>query len=418
MGIVLSSCASYSQRVGDIQAHLYNNNPKEAITALEKKIPNANDLVLRDLNLAILNRQVGKFEKSNQYFEKAKTKIELLKGVSLSDQLQAMSVNEETIEYQGQHYEQLFIHGFAALNYLDLGLVDSARVEILQAQEKMKEWGTPEEGTSGYLWLLYLSGIIYEQLDEFDNALISYRQLAERMIALDMTVPEYVQKDMLRLTKKQSLDEEHKQWLETFKIEKYTPNDDNEANVIVFFFNGLAPLKRSHYLPRFSRDAGKNINIALPYYPKARHTIRTATLKLGKKSQNTIQIESVDTLARQALSDDMPAIVLRGLLRKGVKRNLVGRLDRSSSGLISLISRVASIATEHADTRSWNSLPNDIQIARFSVPAGEYTLSTHFEYFTGGSSTSRKIETFKVKDKQIKVISFHWVNYLDSRVRR
>jgi hypothetical protein len=233
-----------------------------------------------------------------------------------------------------------------------------------------------------------------------------------------MTVPEYVQNDVLRLTKKQSLDEEHKQWLETFKVEKYTPNDDNSADVIVLFFNGLAPLKRSHYLPRFSRDAGKNINIALPYYPKAHHTIRTAMLKLGKKSQNTIQIESVDTLARQALSDDMPAIVLRGLLRKGVKRNLVGRLDRSSSGLISLISRVASIATEHADTRSWNSLPNDIQIARFSVPAGEYTLSTHFEYFTGGNSTSRKIETFKVKDKQIKVISFHWVNYLDSRVRR
>ena len=62
MGIVLSSCASYSQRVGDIQAHLYNNNPKEAITALEKKIPNANDLVLRDLNLAILNDEAKQLE--------------------------------------------------------------------------------------------------------------------------------------------------------------------------------------------------------------------------------------------------------------------------------------------------------------------------------------------------------------------
>jgi hypothetical protein len=35
---------------------------------------------------------------------------------------------------------------------------------------------------------------------------------------------------------------------------------------------------------------------------------------------------------------------------------------------------IFTILSEAADTRSWNMLPSTIQFARFSVPAGEYSL--------------------------------------------
>ncbi len=417
IGIITSSCASYSQRIANSQIDLYNNNPRAALAKIEKQLPNVNELVLRELNLAILNRQIGQFKKSNQHFETAKFKADLLRGVSVSDQLQAVAVNDETIEYQGENYEQLFIHGFSALNYLDLGQPDSARVEMLQAQEKMKQWGKPEAGTGGYLWVKYLAGVIYQQLDEFDNAIISYRQVVESLKALDKTVPVFLQKDLVKLTKQQGLTDESNRWLKEFNLPTVKPNE-NTSEVVVLFFNGLAPLKRSHHLPTFSHDAGKNINIALPYYPAPKNSIQTALLSLNKQTTKTHVLASVNTLARQTLNDEMAGIITRALVRKAVKSKIVGELDKENNNMLSLISRIAAVATEHADTRSWHTLPFDIQIARFATTAGKHTLTAQFKDYKGFVGAKKQIKQFDLKAGQIKVVSFHWVNPFDYGVKR
>ena len=408
----LAACASYSQRMSGLNYLLAQNNPEAALALLRQQKPDANERVLYYLNMALLSQQLGDYEGSNYYFERAKKRAEALFGVSVSDQLQAMSLNDESIDYQGEHYELLFIHGFSALNYLALGKLDDARVEVLQAQENIKAWGEPKEGSGGYYWILYLSAVIYEKLGEYDNALISYRQLWSLMKKQNDPVPTVLQQDLLRLAKKTQNQQDYERWSKEFNQQRVKNNNSN-ADLVVFIFNGLAPLKRTHYLPKFSHDAGKTVNIALPYYPQDNNTVAYAKVNIAGKTSKTEMLDSVDRLARIALADNMPAIIARALVRQGVKRNFVEEVDKRNNGLVGLIARVATMATEHADTRSWATLPHDIQVARLKLPAGEYALSFSLYNHAGQKVSQRLFAKVVLKPKQIKVLPLFAVNPLD-----
>ncbi len=408
----LAACASYSQRMAGLNYLLAQNNPEAALALLQQQKPDANERVLYYLNMALLSQQLGDYEGSNHYFELAKKKAEALFGVSVSDQLQAMSLNDESIDYQGEHYELLFIHGFSALNYLALGKLDDARVEVLQAQENIKVWGEPEEGSGGYYWILYLSGVIYEKLGEYDNALISYRQLWALMKKKDSPVPAVLQQDLLRLAKKTQNQQDYTLWSKEFNQQALN-NEKTDADLVVFVFNGLAPLKRTHHLPKFSHDAGKTVNIALPYYPQDNNTVDFATIDIAGKTGKTEILDSVDQLARLALADNMPAIITRALVRQGVKRNFVDEVDKRNNNLVGLIARVATMATEHADTRSWATLPHDIQITRLKLPAGQHRLSLSLYNNAGQVVSKRVFAKVTLKPQQIKVLPLFAVNPLD-----
>jgi hypothetical protein len=80
-------------------------------------------------------------------------------------------------------------------------------------------------------------------------------------------------------------------------------------------------------------------------------------------------------MARKALQEEMPGIVLRGIIRstaKAVAQNQAGMHD--DSGLAALAIAIGSIITESADERGWRSLPAQIAIGRARIPWGEHTI--------------------------------------------
>ena len=91
-------------------------------------------------------------------------------------------------------------------------------------------------------------------------------------------------------------------------------------------------------------------------------------------------MEDIDAIARASLNARMPAITARAVARaiaKGVIQESVDKAgqkgDDAAVQLIgSLLVRVASVATERADTRSWLTLPANVQLARLALPPGSY----------------------------------------------
>jgi hypothetical protein len=90
---------------------------------------------------------------------------------------------------------------------------------------------------------------------------------------------------------------------------------------------------------------------------------------------NTSVITNIDLMARKALQEEMPGIVLRGIIRSSGKA--IAQYEASNNGqngIAGLVLAIGAIVTESADERGWRSLPAQIAIARARIPSGEHTI--------------------------------------------
>ena len=67
---------------------------------------------------------------------------------------------------------------------------------------------------------------------------------------------------------------------------------------------------------------------------------------------------------------------------------------------------VVNIATEHADTRSWQTLPNQIFLVRMCLPAGSHTVTL---VFSDGVNRQRGVES--LEDVVIRENEATFLNY-------
>ena len=172
VSIWLQSCASYGHHAGTMRDGLLQGRPDLSLAIAEQQDSEQKEVIF-SLDKGMLRRINRNYTGSNQILEVAKQEIEQLYGVSITENLASVTINETLRDYEGDRYEQLLLHAYMAMNYIQLGQLDGARVEMLQANVKMMEWGDePEEDA----FLRYLEGIIYESLGEYDSALISYRK--------------------------------------------------------------------------------------------------------------------------------------------------------------------------------------------------------------------------------------------------
>ena len=126
------------------------------------------------------------------------------------------------------------------------------------------------------------------------------------------------------------------------------------------------------------------VNIALPYHESRPNNVLNARVSVSGKQAYTQMMEDIDALARASLDSRMPAITARSIARavsKVVMQQSVDRAGRNRDNdlavelLSSFVVRMAAAATERADTRSWLTLPANIQLARLSLPPGSYTIT-------------------------------------------
>jgi len=223
LGMLMQSCASYGSHATTMRDGLLTGYPELSLAIAEDKDPDQEE-VISSLDKGMLRRINNNYTGSNQILEVAKQEIEKLYGFSVTENLASITINETLQGYEGDRYEQLLLHAYMAMNYIQLGQLDGARVEMLQANVKMMEWGDePEEDA----FLRYLEGIIYEGLGEQDSALISYRKAytvyKEKGGAQYPVAAELIKKDLLRLLAWQGLWSEYKTYKKEFDMSDYKP---------------------------------------------------------------------------------------------------------------------------------------------------------------------------------------------------
>jgi len=98
-------------------------------------------------------------------------------------------------------------------------------------------------------------------------------------------------------------------------------------------------------------------------------------------------VGSVTTLADKTLTDRLPGITAKALARAAMKYTLAEGATRGAQqaagkdagpwvGLaVGLLAHGLAVGSEEADKRSWQTLPDEIHLARLWVPPGQYQAS-------------------------------------------
>ena len=398
-----SACVSVTLERGEIEKYLLRQQPEQALAMLENQKTADRNKSLYLLDKGMLLRMQNRFEDSNRAFEKVKTLTKKLDAISLTEQAAAISINDSQRSYLPRVFEQVLVHCFQAINYLQLQQYDEARVEVLQLNELLKQ-----EDEIQIPFARYLSGLVFEFNQELDNALIAYRKAYQAYESYHSPIPLMLKEDLLRLTDYLGLSEEHKEFMDEFALEAWPSQQEvnQQARAIALVFNGLMPRKHSFEINVQSPTNGQLHRISTPFYEHRAVRVYSAELSAESSSTNSELIAQLDKQARAALGDEMPAIIARTIARVSIKNKVVDN-TRNDTPLLSLALNIATFLTEQADTRAWNTLPQEILIMRLNLPAGSHDLKLRLS----GSSlpgTMQSWQQVNINKGESRLFSYHW----------
>lgn len=339
------------------------------------------DRLLYALERGAIAHTSGDFERSLAEFERALGALESLEGRptvsgrSVTEAVGSIVLNDKALPYDGEGFEVVLVHVFLALDYLYLGRIENALVEVKRADARARE----EEERYGdrypqqNAFARYVSGAIYEALGEFDEARIDY-------LAVEKANPgfERVRRDLLRMAVYLGAEDDEAairaKWGD-LPIE----GDPGAGEVVGFLACGLGPVKRPIEIPI---PTGHTLTkVAVPdYVRRPNPAVAVELWEGGSRLARSEPVEDVEEIAIRNLRDRIAAVSAKAVARaaaKGVAGEILVRNQDSDSSavLVALAATLFNLVTEQADLRSWLTLPANFQVLRVELPPGTRDLT-------------------------------------------
>ena len=401
---MLCGCAtfrSYDSELTGTMNLAAAGNVDGAIKQLERNNKGSTKDLLYYLELGELQRLGKRYDESEKAWITADAQVQAWEKTALANPekllggVASVLLNDKSTPYEGHDYEKVMLTTRLALDRLARGNFDTARVDIKRTHERetiiaelrKKELQKTEEEArksgmktgfkelNGYpvqtidnpevnalrnsyesAFSHYLAGFVYEALGEPSLAAAGYRKAIE----LQPNRPQL--EDALA-----GLDA------------RVVARDNSHTDVLFVIESGTAPARQSRQfnLPFPYRDRLLIVPVSFPVMAPTQPSFMPAQLQIqGEAPISTTVITSIDLMARKALQEEMPGIVLRGIIRsstKAIAQYQAGKNDQS--GLLGLAMALGSIVTESADERTWRTLPSEIAIARARLAPGAHTIT-------------------------------------------
>lgn len=368
--------------------------------------------VLYKLDLALLFHYAGISDSSNKYFFSAENEIDDLYTQSISEQALSFLLNDNVLPYEGEDFEKVLVNIFLALNFIEKDLSDEALVEARKVDLKLREYSRQYEGKNKYqedAFIRYIAGALYESGGEVNDAFISYRKSFESyktyLKEYGTHAPNFLLDDIVRTATLMGFNEEA-DYYRTLGGKSYTQN--SYGSILAIVYSGKGPVK-TEIRPTVSIPDSAGIihtfQVALPKFVSRHKQNRAYNIQAvsltDTVSTTTHLAEDITTIAEKTLDDRLAYTYLksggRALLKFLASEKMKKELNKDSNNkgknlLGSIAIDLVMGATEQADTRTWQTLPAEIQLGRVNLPAGKYNLS--IESSDGG---------FRLRDEVVNV---------------
>ncbi|RYZ87415.1 MAG: hypothetical protein EOP06_12715, partial [Proteobacteria bacterium] len=172
------SCATYQGKVEKSRNLMRLGQYQDALKDLEPLAHKKDgDQLVYLLDYAVGLQLDGKIKESNQALQQADRLAEMQDYQSLSRQAGSLLLNQEMVQYKGDSFEKIYINAYAAMNYLELNMLDDALVETRRMNEKYNKLNTEDRKTfEKNVFGKYLSAMIWEGNQNWDDAYIAYEE--------------------------------------------------------------------------------------------------------------------------------------------------------------------------------------------------------------------------------------------------
>ncbi|MBB1370148.1 MULTISPECIES: COG3014 family protein [unclassified Pseudoalteromonas] len=408
---ILSGCSTigfsdlfndYATQVTPVRQAIESNNIAQAQSLIAKNSSMHSSYLLNQLEQARLadlaNMQTDAQSQFENVYQQVQNKREAAK-VQLSsglEQSNALFTNDSAITYIPAPYEMSMLHSYKALNYVYKNDVEGALVEVRRAnkvqvdaliqnqaaldsatKEAQQHYPSMSKVTrdvkNGFqnAYTFYLSALLYQSSKQYDDAYIDYKK------ALEIQPNNiYLQRDVLRLAKKQGFDQDLSEFKKRFGEAANIPSEQGE--VVILFEQGLVPKQHEFKLrlPIFTSGGNARFySLAMPVYKDNAYVRSINNISINAQNLVLSPLVHIESLAAKTLEDQIPARIARQILRLVAKEKVRAELARSTGDVGNIIANIYNLASEQADTRSWLTLPNQISVARSSLNSGAHSLT-------------------------------------------
>jgi hypothetical protein len=366
----------------------------------------ARNQLLYLLDYAMVLHLAGQYQQSINEFEKAKKVYDDLYTISLSNEVATWLINDNISPYRGEDFERVMMNVYQALNFALLGDIEEAlvdarevdlRLKLINDQYSQKEKNAYQDDAFARL----LMGIFYESSKDSNNlydALISYLKALETYsneykTRYGVDIPDVLKENAASLAA----------YLKDPRINEYKnilgnihpmPFQERRSKAQVYFIQhaGLSPIKQQIDIP-IPLPNGILTKLAFPYYDMRSEDILEGEFKAVGANNNiyadtTQTVEDIGAIAIENLNNRKLRVISKAVVRAGLKvgaehfirESLSRSYHNDSSRYFSYIASLYNLASEQADLRSWQTLPDKIQISRLVLDPGRYDLffNNHF----------------------------------------
>ena len=387
--------------------------------AIDKGDRTQRDNLLWYLNSGLANRFDGNNSASIEAFDESEWLIkhfqEQLVGSDIGQGTASVLVNDTTRPYYGTQYDGVMANTYKGLDYLDMGSVDSARVEFNRAIdrqrrakafyakmiEKNREAVETQQKKDGNgvntdasmpeaergLHEKYPGLYNFEAYPDFINPMVSYLAGIFALSQGDNPKAFGLLKEAYGMNQNNAYIAEDLAYVDDLLDGKVV---NSQPLVWVIIEDGLAPVKTEWRMDIPIWIFSNNLNyvsLALPRIHERQSAYSSYSVAVGDKVNRSSELSNMDRVIMTEFQKEYPAIVRRAIFSATTKAVIQYQMQRQSQNndgkaglafaLASIATTVYTIASAQADTRTWTTLPKRFDLIRVERPEnGKIVLKT------------------------------------------
>ncbi|MGN8225112.1 hypothetical protein [Gracilimonas sp. BCB1] len=391
----------------------------ELIEKLEKnEVYQNKEKVLLHLEHGLVNHFASNYEQSSYHFTQAENEMDVLFTKSVSRAIKSFVVNDNTLAYDGEDYEDIYLNIFKCLNYIHQDELESALVEVRRVTYKLErldqkynglveslskadttntgqhEWKTGDTNIQNSAMGRYLSTILYAKTNKPDDARIEYENLLKAYREQPSVYSTGPNASQLR---------------EITEPDRY--------NVLVQAFAGRAPVKEQNDIRLYLDESDTYLKFSLPSLKT--FSSQVSHVKVNFEDGETAQldlIEEMDQVAKEVYKVKEPIIYARTVVRTFLKAAAAAKMkkeakkeDETLGSIVNILGKIAQETTEKADLRSWQTMPGKAYATVLNLSPGEHNVEVQY-YGHSGQLIHTQPRTITVRENEtLKLVeSIYW----------
>lgn len=393
--------------------------------------------VLYDMDLGAAAQASGDYRTSEKAFRRADRLSRMLYTKSVTNLIEAYQTNDLVIPYRGYPFERVMINLLNSLNYAETGDWTGALVETRKIRLKLEGYNQDypkaaappgkfaqyqnaainlmsshhipfnpaqlnhytDDGFARFLSGIYQEAQVNSGGVDYSSALISYRKAystyEKNWILYHAPIPSFVAPALLRSAEASGRVNLFARLKKRFPGVSWIPSTSFEkmGHVIFIGYDGeifhLTSQRFAFPFPIANTLAMVSFSVPNPVSGGTQvfgHRVVASVPGKAVVAQSHSEVaEPLMAIGMTNFQDHLKRVVFREAVRSILKTaeevvatNVADRQGGGIAGLITMIiGDVANVASDEADTRSWRTLPSQMDYAELDLNPGTYDISVY-----------------------------------------